>query len=220
MEQEKKDQRITVMMSESELTRIDEWAHENRIKSRGEAMRLLLNSAFSLIGSAEYATSVFAQIEGDYEINGDSEALEKLQGAMSMINGSLWMIRRNTAMQADGEPTLPTDRAGHSQTKSEMLVIFDILDSLVSSYNREAETSSMEDEVISLIERGKTDGEISDALGISDKLGKTYIELIKRKVGAATRDAIPDHATIEVSLNTPQVTRAARRVRLEEKIKK
>lgn len=218
MEQEKKDQRITVMMSESELTRIDEWAHENRIKSRGEAMRLLLNSAFSLIPSAERVSEVFSRMEDfDGAYFEEQGLLTELRQAVSSVAGSLWMIRRNTALQAGGEPVLPTDRAGHSQTKTEMLVIFDILDTLVSAYSGEADTSSFEDEVISMIERGKTDGEISDTLGISDKLGKTYVELIKRKVGASDRDQIADFAPVSVEIKNPYSVHKPRAIRLEDK---
>ncbi len=40
---EKKDQRIAVMMSTSEVKRLDDWAFEKRIRSRGEAMRQLIS---------------------------------------------------------------------------------------------------------------------------------------------------------------------------------
>lgn len=38
---ELKDQRIPIMMTESEVTAIDDWAFKNRIRSRGEAIRRL-----------------------------------------------------------------------------------------------------------------------------------------------------------------------------------
>ena len=41
MADELKDQRIVTMMSQSEVLSIDDWMFENRIKSRGEAIRRL-----------------------------------------------------------------------------------------------------------------------------------------------------------------------------------
>lgn len=38
---ELKDQRVPIMMSEDELTAIDDWSFKNRIRSRGEAIRRL-----------------------------------------------------------------------------------------------------------------------------------------------------------------------------------
>ncbi|MUO30814.1 MULTISPECIES: ribbon-helix-helix protein, CopG family [Rhizobium/Agrobacterium group] len=38
---ELKDLRISVMMTESDLKAIDNWSFENRIRSRGEAIRRL-----------------------------------------------------------------------------------------------------------------------------------------------------------------------------------
>ncbi|WP_313760194.1 hypothetical protein [Rhizobium sp.] len=37
-----KDQRVPIMMSEEELKTLDDWMFENRIRSRGEAIRRLL----------------------------------------------------------------------------------------------------------------------------------------------------------------------------------
>lgn len=45
MPSEKKDQRVTIMMSPSELQQLDDWAFEARIRSRGEAIRRLLAAA-------------------------------------------------------------------------------------------------------------------------------------------------------------------------------
>ena len=40
-EGELKDQRVPIVMSEAELKQLDDWMHENRIRSRGEAIRRL-----------------------------------------------------------------------------------------------------------------------------------------------------------------------------------
>jgi hypothetical protein len=39
---EPKDRRVPVMMAASELKAVDDWAHERRIRSRGEAIRQLV----------------------------------------------------------------------------------------------------------------------------------------------------------------------------------
>ena len=38
----KKDKRVALVMTEAELTAVDDWAHERRIRSRGEAIRQLV----------------------------------------------------------------------------------------------------------------------------------------------------------------------------------
>ena len=45
MADEKKDQRVTLMMTQTELRRLDDWAFEKRIRSRGEAIRRLISAA-------------------------------------------------------------------------------------------------------------------------------------------------------------------------------
>lgn len=45
MNSELKDQRVTVMLTASELKEVDDWSFEQRIRSRGEAIRRLLRSA-------------------------------------------------------------------------------------------------------------------------------------------------------------------------------
>jgi hypothetical protein len=42
MADEKKDQRIPVMMTASEVKAIDDWSFASRIRSRGEAIRQLI----------------------------------------------------------------------------------------------------------------------------------------------------------------------------------
>lgn len=42
MEKELKDNRIAVMLTDSELKEVDDWSFERRIRSRGEAIRRLL----------------------------------------------------------------------------------------------------------------------------------------------------------------------------------
>ena len=42
MSDEKKDQRIPVMMTAAEVKAIDDWSFANRIRSRGEAVRQLV----------------------------------------------------------------------------------------------------------------------------------------------------------------------------------
>lgn len=45
---ELKDQRIPIMMTESELLALDDWSFKNRIRSRGEAIRRLCQMGLSL----------------------------------------------------------------------------------------------------------------------------------------------------------------------------
>lgn len=47
MAEEKKDQRVTLMMTLTELQRLDDWAFGHRIRSRGEAIRRLITAAIT-----------------------------------------------------------------------------------------------------------------------------------------------------------------------------
>jgi len=51
-EKELKDQRVVTMMSPSELESIDDWMFQNRIRSRGEAIRRLCQIGIAFEGSA------------------------------------------------------------------------------------------------------------------------------------------------------------------------
>lgn len=42
MSEQLKTQRVTIMMSPAELNEIDEWSFQQRIRSRGEAIRRLI----------------------------------------------------------------------------------------------------------------------------------------------------------------------------------
>jgi len=42
MPDEMRDQRVTIMMTPSELAAVDEWSFANKIRSRGEAIRRLI----------------------------------------------------------------------------------------------------------------------------------------------------------------------------------
>ena len=42
MSEQLKTQRVTIMMSPTELSEIDEWSFDQRIRSRGEAIRQLI----------------------------------------------------------------------------------------------------------------------------------------------------------------------------------
>ncbi|WP_424974279.1 hypothetical protein [Dinoroseobacter sp. S124A] len=44
---EKKDKIVTILLAQSELDAIDGWRYENRIPSRGEALRQLIRLGFT-----------------------------------------------------------------------------------------------------------------------------------------------------------------------------
>lgn len=47
---ELKDQRVVTMMSAADIARIDDWMFENRIRSRGEAIRQLCKKGLEAEG--------------------------------------------------------------------------------------------------------------------------------------------------------------------------
>ncbi|NSY46547.1 helix-turn-helix transcriptional regulator [Agrobacterium tumefaciens] len=57
MEKELKDQRITIMLTESELRAVDDWSFAHRIRSRGEAIRQLIDGGLLIPTLASIVTS-------------------------------------------------------------------------------------------------------------------------------------------------------------------
>lgn len=57
MEKELKDQRITIMLTESELREVDDWSFAHRIRSRGEAIRQLIDGGLLIPTLASIVTS-------------------------------------------------------------------------------------------------------------------------------------------------------------------
>lgn len=49
MAEELKDQRISVMLTPSELKAIDDWSFDQRIRSRGEAVRRLVKAGLEAV---------------------------------------------------------------------------------------------------------------------------------------------------------------------------
>ena len=55
MSEELKDQRISVMLTPSELKAIDDWSFEQRIRSRGEAVRRLIKAGMEAVTRPDIA---------------------------------------------------------------------------------------------------------------------------------------------------------------------
>lgn len=53
MTEELKTERITTMMSSAEVKAIDDWAFANRIRSRGEAIRRLVDLGLKAAGASK-----------------------------------------------------------------------------------------------------------------------------------------------------------------------
>lgn len=84
MADETKDQRIITLMTNSEVKAIDDWMFANRIKSRGEAMRRLIQIAMEL----EHPVSFNAALAVAFS-QGTDEAFQKLDVALSNPKASL-----------------------------------------------------------------------------------------------------------------------------------
>ncbi|CUX41130.1 hypothetical protein CFBP6626_00360 [Agrobacterium tumefaciens] len=66
-EKELKDQRIPIMMSGSELAALDDWSFNNRIRSRGEAIRRLIQIGLVLDGNKKELNARFKDIHSKLE---------------------------------------------------------------------------------------------------------------------------------------------------------
>lgn len=199
MEQEKKDQRVTIMMSEKELAAVDTWAHENHIKSRGEAVRLLLDAALSLIPAARWASEVHSRLDSD-EVN------PEINDVMSGINASLWRISHlSEGAKLDASRSNWIDKISQHKTQySDMSALLEVIDNLVDAASMKREKpnlSRMEKKVAHFIAIGLTNKDISDEIGVTERTLRTYIEMIMKKVGAKNRNDLADFAEVNVPLN-------------------
>ncbi|MEF2074369.1 hypothetical protein [Consotaella aegiceratis] len=79
---EPKSERFNMFISKSEMDAIDEWAWKNRIRSKSEAVRrlvqiaLTIDSAISIVKSAIYNGAIQAQMEHDLLEKWSNEASE------------------------------------------------------------------------------------------------------------------------------------------------
>lgn len=74
MADELKDQRVVVLMTPTESEAIDAWSFENRIRSKGEAIRRLCQAGLAYYGEAPRITKAAEEL---------SSAMEKLSAADS-----------------------------------------------------------------------------------------------------------------------------------------
>ncbi|GEM_PF-2124869 len=77
MEKELKDQRVTIMLTPSELKAVDDWSFEHRIRSRGEAIRQLIDAGLTIPDlAAELSFNVSSDVPSDHpELVATSRAL-------------------------------------------------------------------------------------------------------------------------------------------------
>lgn len=67
MEKELKDQRVTIMLTPSELKAVDDWSFAHRIRSRGEAIRQLIDVGLTIPElAAELSFNVSSDISNDH----------------------------------------------------------------------------------------------------------------------------------------------------------
>lgn len=79
MKDEIKDIRVTILMSPSELKAVDDWSFAHRIRSRGEAIRLLIDAGILIpslaSGVTHYANSY--AIKDEVELVDGLKSLDK-----------------------------------------------------------------------------------------------------------------------------------------------
>lgn len=91
-----KDQRVPLVMTPSELQELDDWMHENRIRSRGEAIRRLCQVGIRIppeidifLGNAKIAYDHFSRAFKQSRGKPDAERLEIYEKMMSTAGPDL-----------------------------------------------------------------------------------------------------------------------------------
>lgn len=198
MEQEKKDQRVTIMMSEKELAAVDTWAHDNRIKSRGEAVRLLLNASLQLLPRLK-------RLRRSYDPVGNPLPEQKDAISSLMIN----LLRIEAAAKESGGSQPPAEEFGtHAFTGGDAELMFEIADYTVTQEHPD-EMTDREGFVVDRIQEGHDDEAIANIMGVSERAMKSYVLMLTKKFQAAHRDDLPNTAPISIKLNPPTSTRRA-----------
>ncbi|PJO48928.1 hypothetical protein [Brucella pituitosa] len=109
MSEEPKDVRLPFMVTASEAKAIDEWRYKNKIPSRAEAMRLLINRGLILEEFSDIISGlskiILERLKEDD--NWDSEDFKKYAG---MVNRHAFLVSENVLFEAK-----------HSETMREML---------------------------------------------------------------------------------------------------
>lgn len=153
MSDELKDQRVVTMMSPSELAAIDDWMFENRVRSRGEAIRRLCQMGI------HYRSGVKATFRASVAINKAlSEQLVAALEAMSSDNGAPNLTEIKTALA-----TLVYAHRDFAKDLTKASVILDSVamiglgDDLAKSIDRAKLVADRIDELMPLMqgERGK-----------------------------------------------------------------
>lgn len=196
METEKKDQRVTIMMSESELEAVDRWAHENHIKSRGEAVRQLLDAAQELLPVLENARNVFMHArESEYP-----KVIQQVMLAYASIEMKLFGEPEYEEFQ-DERSFLGQAIAGYATTENDLLL--DIMDFAVDRSN--GELNDRERFVIERIDEGHDDEAIADAMDVSERTIKSYVKMLMAKTGAGIREELAEYLPVTGPFDEPRM---------------
>lgn len=196
MEPEKKDQRVTIMMSESELEAVDRWAHENVIKSRGEAVRQLLSAAQELLPVLEKVRNNFMHgIENDYP-----KLIHQLLMAYASIEMKLFGEPESDEFE-DERSFLGQAIAGYATTENELLL--DIMDFAIDRSNRDL--NDREQFVIERIDEGYDDEAIADAMDVSERTITSYVKMLMAKTGAGIREELAEYLPVNSPFDGTQM---------------
>ena len=78
MAEELKDQRISIMLTASELKELDDWSFAKRIRSRGEAVRQLIHSGLAarpILLDVQKMLISLRPVGGDSDLDAHIEAI-------------------------------------------------------------------------------------------------------------------------------------------------
>lgn len=192
MEPEKKDQRVTIMMSESELEAVDRWAHHHMLKSRGEAIRMLLSAALQLM---PLVGNLRRQVHGQR----DKSSPEFLK-AVDAVTAATTTIQRFIAKSGNLESGNDVDyepSSSYAFAGGDTELIMEIAAFLLAGDASEG-VSEREEFVIERIQEGHDDETIADLMEVSEHGIKNYILMLTKKYGVDSRDELPDALPITV----------------------
>ncbi|MEB2845963.1 LuxR C-terminal-related transcriptional regulator [Endobacterium cereale] len=185
----KKDQRVTLVLSEEFLNRVDDWAHAHRIKSRGEAIRQLLEAGMTIPTIASAVAETYRPGIDDASFDANVDHLRTLTrehfGNISLFDSNV--------RQFLGQENRAASREIYAEQD------FDVIMSLMDKFfnSKTAPTNVLtqrEHEIVGMICQGATDEDIARDMNISPITVRAYVRSILNKMDLTSRDLIADAA--------------------------
>lgn len=180
-----KDQRVTVMMSSAELEKIDEWCHMNKIRSRGEGVRRLIDAGMEI---PAYASNLTATISNHIR-NEYPEVDSAVQGLWRVLERHyVGLVDAEEAGDEMDSPEVHFDELSVNQQRVINLLIDKRLRELgVIQQAVAPDFTVRERQIAQALRDGMPNKAIAYDLKLSESTVKVHVRNIMKKINADNR---------------------------------